>query len=156
MLLIAILFIAGCAHPTRTSGLNDAENPVWSGRLALQVDSEPPQSFSAGFELRGNAGAGELALFSPLGSTLAVLAWAPGSATLRDDKGTRSFDSLDALVAQATGTPLPIAALFDWLQGRDTPVPGWQADLSRRADGRLAARRTEPAPTAQLRLALDR
>ena len=160
LLVFAIFLIAGCAHPARTIGQNDSETSFWSGRLALTVATQPlespqAQSFAAGFELRGNARAGELALFSPLGNTLAVLGWAPGSATLRDGDQVRSFDSLDALVSQATGTAIPVAALFDWLRGTNTAVPGWQADLSQLASGRLLARRSEPAPVAELRLALD-
>jgi len=124
--------------------------------LALTVQSEQPQSFAAGFELKGHAGAGELALFTPLGSTLAVLAWAPGSATLRANGETRSFDSLDALASHVTGTAIPVAALFDWLAGTPSAVPGWQADLSQLGSGRLLARRTDPAPAAELRLAFER
>jgi outer membrane lipoprotein LolB len=35
-------------------------------------------------------------------------------------------------------------------------VAGWNADLSRFSEGRIAARRVEPAPQADLRLVLDR
>ncbi len=150
------MFIAGCAAPIRATYQNNQKNSFWSGRLAVTVDADPSQSFSAGFELKGNASAGELSLYNPLGSTLAMLAWAPGSATLRSDKQTRDFGSLDDLVRQAIGTAIPVAALFDWLQGIDTPVPGWQADLSQLARGRLVARRSVPTPTAELRLALEK
>ena len=47
----------------------------WSGRLSLQVHSEPAQSFAASFELKGQPGQGELKLISPLGSVLGVLRW---------------------------------------------------------------------------------
>ena len=157
VLLFAILFIAGCAHPTKTSGTFDSKIAFWSGRLSLQVDQAPEQSFAAAFELKGSAEQGELNLFSPLGSTLAVLRWQPGSATLAGVGEVRRFDSLDALVGQATGTPIPVAALFDWLAGAATPVPGWQADLSQlQANGRINARRVSPSPTVDLRVALDR
>lgn len=123
----------------------------------MQVDQAPEQSFAAAFELKGNAAAGELLLFSPLGTTLAALRWRPGGATLTSGSDVRRFDSLDALVGQATGTPIPVSALFDWLAGLATPIPGWQADLSLLADsGRITARRVSPLPTADLRVALDR
>jgi outer membrane lipoprotein LolB len=131
----------------------------WSGRLALQVEAEPPQSaqsFSAGFELKGSAQDGELQLFSPLGQTLATLSWAPGKASMRANGSQRDFDSIDALVAHATGTAIPVGALFDWLAGRNAAVPGWQADLSQLANGRLTAKRNEPSPVAVLRVALER
>lgn len=154
--LAALLLAAGCAQqPVRTASTAIGSAQRWSGRLALKLDTEPAQSFYAGFELRGSAEAGELALFTPLGGTLAVLAWAPGEAQLRDGRETRRFDSLEALAAAVTGTALPVAALFDWLAGRPLEVPGWEADLSRLADGRLVALRRSPAPVAELRLALD-
>ncbi|MDB5873343.1 MAG: hypothetical protein JWQ07_2785 [Ramlibacter sp.] len=154
-LLLAFL-AAGCASPPRATPTADGAAGPWSGRMALQVEGNQSQSFSAGFELKGNAQAGELTLSSPLGGTLAVLAWAPGSATLRSGGQTREFESVDALVAHATGSAIPVAALFDWLRGTPTAVAGWQADLSLLGQGRLAARRTEPPPVADLRVALDR
>lgn len=138
------------------SRVSSAKTDSWSGRLALQVDGSETQSFSATFELRGRAEAGELSLFSPLGSTLAVLQWSPGSATLRNGNDQRSFGSLDALAAQVTGTAIPIAALFDWLAGTPTPVPGWQPDLRQHDEGRISARRTDPLPTATLRVVFER
>lgn len=132
------------------------EPQLWRGRLALRVESEPPQSFFAGFELSGHAGQGELRLFSPLGTTLADLHWSPQSATLSNNGETRQFESLDTLATQATGTAIPIAALFQWLAGVQTGADGWSADLSQLDDGRLTARRTQPEPSAELRLILER
>jgi outer membrane lipoprotein LolB len=156
LLSAAILFLSGCAQPARQPAANEAATGVWSGRLALQVEDQPSQSFAAGFELRGRADAGELTLYNPLGGTLAALTWAPGSATMRSGGQVRQFDSIDALVAGATGTAIPVASLFDWLSGSNTPVPGWEADLSQLAQGRLRARRVAPAPAADLRVALDK
>ncbi|MDO8279563.1 MAG: outer membrane lipoprotein LolB [Burkholderiaceae bacterium] len=124
--------------------------------MSLQVDSEPGQSFFAGFDLRGDPQTGELALYTPWGSTLAVLAWTPGSATLTAEDKVRSFSSLDVLLTRVTGAPIPVGALFDWLAGRASAVPGWQPDLSQLAQGRLSALRTQPLPSAELRLVLDK
>lgn len=147
--IVAALLVAGCAAPRAPAA---AGEQVWNGRLALTVQGQADRSFAAGFELRGAAQAGELTLFNPVGGTAAVLAWAPGSATLRASGETRQFPSIEALAQEATGAPLPIASLFDWLAGRPTPVPGWQADVSEVAQGRLRARRTDPPPPADLRL----
>lgn len=155
-LLAAALLVAGCASAPKAPVPASADTGPWSGRLALQVEDNQSQSFSAGFELRGSARAGELTLFNPLGGTMAALAWAPGSATLRGNGPAREFESVEALVAHATGSAIPVAALFDWLRGTNTPVAGWQADLSQLAQGRLRARRTDPSPAADLRVALDR
>jgi outer membrane lipoprotein LolB len=121
----------------------------------LRVDSDPPQSFAAAFELTGTAAAGELVLYTPIGTTLAVLTWAPQSALLRSNNETRSFDSLDALALQATGATIPIASLFDWLAGAATRAEGWQADVTQLANGRVTARRMGPLPSAELKLVLD-
>lgn len=154
MLLLGATLLAGCANPRLLQ--RDTPDAFWTGRLALQVDDSAAQSFSAGFELRGSARQGELALFTPLGGTLAVLSWQPGSAQMLADGKTRSFDSIDALVQQATGSVIPVAALFDWLAGLNTEVPGWRADLSRLADGRVQAHRSDPLPGADLRLVFER
>ncbi len=155
-----VLLVMGCAQAPRTpvqGAVTAAASSSWTGRLALQLESDPPQYSSAAFELKGNAASGELSLFTPLGGTLAVMAWAPGSATLRTSgTETRNFESLDALVTQATGTAVPVTALFDWLAGTNTPVPGWQADLSQLSAGRLSARRSAPLPPVQLRVVLDK
>lgn len=127
----------------------------WSGRLALRVDSEPVQSFFAGFELRGNARSGELSLYTPLGSTLARMQWAPGLAQLTWNGQQRNFDSIGALTREATGTELPIASLFAWLSGQDSHAEGWSADLGQLGDGKLVAQRTEPQPSVTMRLILD-
>ena len=105
--------------------------------------------------MRGAPQAGELALYSPLGATLAQLRWAPGVAELQADGQRRQYPSIDALTEEATGTALPLPALFAWLDGKPAEVPGWQADLSRIADGRLSARRSQPLPTAELRIVLQ-
>jgi len=154
--LLAALFallLAACATPPRP--VVPPGTQVWTGRLALTVEGQASQSFSAGFELTGAPEAGELKLTNPLGGTVAVLAWAPGSATLRSGGNTRQFESLEALAQEATGAPIPIAALFDWLAGNATPVAGWQADVSQVAEGRLRARRVDPPPAADLRVAFE-
>ncbi len=147
-----LLALAGCATPSRTA---QVAGPRWSGRLALQLAGQPEGSFSASFDLRGSARAGELELLTPLGGTAALLQWSAGQARLRaPGQPDREAASLDDLLTQVTGTALPVAALFDWLAGIPTPAAGWQADLSGRADGRLRARRLAD-PAADLRILLD-
>jgi len=149
------LLLAGCAVPPRTPTAPGVKS--WAGRLALSVEGQASQSFSGGFELKGAAPTGELALFNPLGGTVPVLTWAPGAATLRSaDGSTRQFPSVEALAQEATGAPIPLAALFDWLEGQATPVEGWQPDVSRVAEGRLSARRVAPPPAADLRVIFER
>jgi outer membrane lipoprotein LolB len=147
------LLLAACAAP-RTATAPGVQ--TWNGRLALNVEGRASQSFSAGFELKGAPETGELTLTNPLGGTAAILSWAPGRATLQSGGSTRQFASLEALAQEATGAPIPVAALFDWLAGRATAVEGWEVDVSQVADGRLRAHRTAPPPPADLRLVFER
>ncbi len=152
----ALALAAGCAQQARQQQMNMSERTTWSGRLALQVQDQASQSFSAGFELQGNALNGELRLFTPLGSVLAQVDWAPGRARLQSSGEVHESGSLEELLAQTLGTPIPVAALFAWLQGTQTTVSGWQADLSSLDSGRLVATRYQPAPRAVLRMAFER
>jgi outer membrane lipoprotein LolB len=153
----AVLFalvLGGCATPGPPAP--GTPSAGWSGRLALQVQDKPAESFAAMFELRGTPQQGELALTSPIGGTLGLLQWQPGKAVLRSGSRSTEYDSLDALVAQVAGSPIPVAALFDWLRGVDTQVAGWRADLSQLPQGRIVAHRDKPAPEADLRVILER
>lgn len=152
--LAATILLAACAVPTRVSGTMDTEN-TWRGRLHVQVQGNPPQSLSAAFELRGDAQNGSLSLTSPLGTTLAEAQWSPQDALWRTPGETRHFATMEQMSTQLAGTALPLAALFDWLQGRPTPANGWEADLADLPQGRIRAQRLAPAPTAQLRIVLE-
>lgn len=147
-LVMGVSWLAACATPPDMV----PGQKHWSGRLAMQVASDPPQSVSAGFELTGSPDAGELWLTSPLGNTVASVAWSPGSAELRQGEQVVRRASLDALTTELGGAPLPLVALFAWLNGQPQTANGWAADLSRHAEGRITARRTDPAPTAELRI----
>ncbi len=151
LLIAAAAVFSGCASrpASRPEG-------VWTGRLSLQVKTEPMQSFSASFELDGNARQGQLQRNPPLGHALAQARWTPTEAVLVSGGQTRRYTHIEELLLAATGTALPLGALFDWLGGQATPVPGWLPDLSRLAEGRLQARRSEPGPAVDLRILLDR
>ena len=159
-LLLAINLIASCAHKTEAKALNTTaivpEDAVWSGRISLQLQSEPPQAFFAGFELKGKADKGELTLISPLGNILGIMRWTPTQALLEQGGSIKSFVSTDELLAQTTGAAVPVAALFDWLAGKNTQTVGWTADLSQQPSGRINAKRIAPAPQADLRVVLDK
>ena len=135
--------------------MNGTELSPWRGRLAIRVESEPVQVFSAAFELSGSAPAGALTLFTPLGTTAAALSWTPEGSTLRSNAEVRQFATLGALMRQTLGAELPIAALFAWLAGDTAAAAGWQVDLSQRPNGRITVRRHSPLPMAELRVVLD-
>ena len=150
-LVLCGLWLAGCAQPMPSAPV---EENSWNGRIALQIDGQASQSFSAMFELRGTAQAGGLVLLSPFGNRIAQLDWKDGHAQLVSGQNTRTSDSLDTLLQDVTGTRIPVTALFNWLKGTQASATGWQADLTGIADGRLTARRDDPQPTATLRIAL--
>jgi outer membrane lipoprotein LolB len=144
--------------------------PDLAGRLAVNVDAaagSPARSFSADFDLRGNAERGLLRLTGPLGATLAEVRWQPGTAELSDGQGTRRFDTLDDMAQALFGEPLPLAALLDWLRGRPwAGAPsqprddgfeqlGWRIGLAGFADGRLQATR-DRAPAVTVRARVER
>lgn len=137
--------------------------------MAVRVAATPEhiaQSFTAIFDLRGSAEAGELRLSSTLGTRLATASWGPGLALLQTKDGERRFADVDELSRQALGEALPLTALTDWLAGRPwTGAPsradasgfeqlGWQIDLSRRSEGAVAFDRAA-APAVQVRVRLD-
>ena len=147
--------MTGCATPQKAAASNASQNDEWAGRISLQIQSEPPQAFFAGFELKGKAETGELKLTSPIGSVLGVMRWSPSEAVLESGRDVKKFASVDALLEQTTGAAIPVSALFDWLNGKNTSLNGWTADLSQQPDGKISATRTNPAPQTDLRVVLD-
>jgi outer membrane lipoprotein LolB len=166
--LFAINLIAGCAinKPADDGFIAINEHSftqkkvvTYQGRLSLRVASDPPQSLYAVFNLNGDAQTGELTLSTPLGSTIAQLSWTPKSAVLTSNNQTKTYSSTNELIENATGTALPLSALLDWLAGQDTPVVGWDIDLSlmkNEEQKRLIAKRTFPLPAADLRIIVDK
>lgn len=155
--LAGTVLLSGCSAPPPPPPVQTQGTQVWSGRMGLQIQdpSAQEQSFSASFELQGSPERGSLDVFNPLGSQIAQLRWQQGSAYLQQGDHVTTSASLDALLRQSLGTALPIAALFSWLQGQPATAPGWQADLSGYAQGRITAQRTDPLPQALLRVVLQ-
>lgn len=141
----AALLLAGCASAPPAPLLG------WSGKLGYRVEAHAGQRAQAGsalFELVGNASAGSLLLTSPLGTSLAQAQWSPQGLSLSDGKSERTFGSLEELGAalgeSLQGPPLPLAALFDWLQNR--PVAGLPFEREGAALLQLGWRIERPEP----------
>ena len=147
--LIALLSACASAPKPR------ADARVWQGRWLLRLAGPPEQVHQAQFELSGQAQSGELLLISPLGSVLARLRWTPHLAELESPGRVEQAPQLATLLQARLGVALPVPALFDWLQGRPTEVPGWQVQLQDLGQGRLQLTHLNE-PQAQLRLILDR
>ncbi len=152
----AALLVACAAPPT----LPPSEQPQWAGRLSIKVERDPVQQTSAGFTLVGNALAGQLNLFTPLGGKAAEVVWGRDFATISDGKMGRNFPDLATALYQVTGADIPVSNLFDWLQGKQDKALeaslGWEVDLTRLAEGRLIAIRLQPLPRTELRLVLEK
>lgn len=148
---LALLTACATPEPRTVAASNE-----WSGRLAIQVLKDPPESLSAHFELQGSAQSGQMVLLSPIGTSLARLQWQAEYARLEQGQEQVVGTSLQNLTTRLTGTELPIGALFDWLAGRPSEASGWQVDLSSHAQGRITAERRLPAPVTVLRIVLDR
>ncbi len=120
---LALLLLSACAQlPPPPAHSADA---AWTGKLGYRLDAadgERPQAGSASFELLGGPEQGEFQLNSPLGTTLASARWSPQGLSLFDGQHTSAYADLNGLGAalgeRLGGTPIPLAALFDWLQGR--------------------------------------
>jgi outer membrane lipoprotein LolB len=162
LLLVVAAFLAACAAPAKP--IHTQDTPVWSGRIAIKVDSDPVQHISAGFTLQGSESAGTLSLFTPLGAKAAEVIWQSQpmqQARVTSDKGIQIYDSADAALAQLTGAELPVAELFTWLKGSATSgvasqaKSGWQVDLSRHTNGRITAVKELPASRIEIRVVLE-
>lgn len=149
---VCLCSLLGCASRPEVYTPPAPHTPpsLWQGRLSVRVQSDPPQSWAADFELSGTVHSGRLKLSGPLGIQLADLAWTPAGAQLSARGETRSYASLDELASQMSEHALPVEALFGWLNGRTQAIAGWDVQLE--PGQRLMARRTEPLPTAELRL----
>lgn len=158
MLGLLTLVLPSCAlfapPPPQQASLKQIGH--WQGRLSLRVLQPNPEQFSANFELNGDATSGELALYSPIGTTLAVARWAPQSAQLLQGQKVQDFASMDDLTQQLTGAVLPLTALLSWLDVDGPPLPGWELTSESPAGGRrVFAKRESPLPALQLTLLLD-
>ena len=121
----------------------------------MTIHSTPAESVQAGFELRGDASQGQLLLLTPIGTTAASADWTPHHATVRRGNDAQSFADTQTMMVALTGAPLPLDALFDWLQARSTAVAGWSVDLGAPPLRRLVAKRTDPQPALTLRVVLN-
>jgi outer membrane lipoprotein LolB len=161
----AAAFAAGCATPGRRPA------PDLAGRLAVRVDGpDAGRSFSADFDLSGDADRGLLRLTGPLGAILAEARWQPGRVELARGEATESYATLDDMARTLLGEALPMAALLHWMRGRPWPGAasqpdaagfaqlGWRIDLARYGDGVLEATRAAGAvqPGVRVMVRLDR
>lgn len=167
---LGLSLLSACA--TRGPAMPAPGSQAYSGRLSMRIAGSGTQGERAAslvFELRGRAEAGEIEFSTPLGSIVAQARWSPAQVLLITPQGEQAYPDLDSLSREALGEPFPLAALFDWLQGRPWPAAasqaepggqafrqlGWRVDLADLAQARISAERTQ-APAMRVQVLLDR
>lgn len=95
------------------------DNIALSGRLSIFYEKKSEKKAAHGsFSWDQTKALTQVALFSPLGQTIAKITLTPLNATLEQaDREPVSADDADMLTETILGWPLPIKGLKDWLQG---------------------------------------
>jgi outer membrane lipoprotein LolB len=176
VLATALAVLGGCATPAPRAAVPPADAASlreWAGRFSVTyqqlVPDAPVDNNGGRFELTAVGNALELTLYSPFGQTVASAQRRPdGSATLELADGRRmQSETLDGLLHQALGYPLPIERLPDWLDRRfeqvisrdaggeaiDALDSGWRIRLDAR---RWQFQRQQSTGTLTVLLLLDR
>jgi len=155
------------------SAANVAQQARFAGHLSLKLQAFEGKSAEGGsfhFDLQGLATAGVLDISTPLGTMVASVRWSPENASLLTPDGQQVYASMDALLTQTIGEPLPISTIMQWLKGQPDPsLPstwvestqfdqaGWRVDTAELSSGVLHANR-DPQPHvrgARLSIRLD-
>jgi outer membrane lipoprotein LolB len=118
--------LAGCATTANVPLTNPAaqvgayrDTIDLNGRLAANYQKDgQPQSINGNFTWVQRPGRIDVALFSPLGQTVAEITVTPATATLKQSgREPRVEKDIDTLTAKSLGWTLPVSGLRDWLQG---------------------------------------
>jgi len=108
-----------------------ADTLALSGRLNVRFTKDGKQeSTTVHFDWKQDAQRTDIALRTPLGSTVATIAVTPQGATLREgNKAPVTAPDIDALSARTLGWALPVSGMRGWLQGHATAAGGtpWAA-----------------------------
>lgn len=133
--LLALLLAACAPVPVRTSGdadllaaqsarealLRDEGSWRLTGRLAVSAGGE---GGSGRLDWRQQAGGYEIQLAAPVTRKSWRLVSRDGRVRLEGlEGGTREGDDAEAMLAEATGWDIPVAALADWARGARAPGP---------------------------------
>lgn len=124
--IAAALLIGACSTPPQQSSSNlpslrsaYRENISLTGRLSVSYQQYgKAQAMQGKFSWDQHKDATHIALFSPLGQTIAQIAITPNLATLKQTGApVRMATDINTLTLDALGWPIPVAGLRDWLQG---------------------------------------
>ncbi|KAG0194297.1 hypothetical protein DFQ28_000543 [Apophysomyces sp. BC1034] len=126
--------VSGCASPGATPTVH-----AYRGRFAVSYEDQngQPRNAYGNFDWQETGGTVKLQLLSPLGQTLAIIASAPGLATLElPNKAPRTAPNVSDLMRSTLGFSLPIEGLRYWLQPSVSPRS--RASTSTDGTGRLS------------------
>jgi len=134
---LAVLFAAACAELPRQSASEPVLGPplqrfTAEGRISLrQGDRRDHLRFS----WEHAPGSDVVLLMSPLGQGLAELTHdAAGTRLVQPNQATISADTLPQLALRVFGTPLPLAAIAEWMRGAQPAlsgeIDGWRVVIS--------------------------
>ena len=122
--------LAGCATPPAAP--THAGELTAVGRVAIRL---PSDNQIANFTWRDDGQQAQLALASPLGSTVAELTFNADGARLRDQQGNvTEAPTPDSLLKTRTGWDLPVSGLRYWIQAKADPASA--ADVRDTPEGR--------------------
>ena len=113
-----LVLLTACSHAPRHVAVDPTNTEAighWEGRLTLRVAKNPPEQFSAAFEMTGRPEQGQLSFLSPLGTTMAMVRWNPQGASLQQGSDLQNFVSMDELTLRLTGAALPLPQLMERL-----------------------------------------
>ena len=117
--------LAGCAtnnvplaNPTAQVGAY-RDTIDLEGKLSANYEKDgQPQSITVNFTWAQRPAGIDVALFSPLGQTVATVNVTPAAATLtQSGRAPLVEKDIDTLTAKTLGWTLPVSGLRDWLQG---------------------------------------
>ena len=133
--LAVALGLAGCVQPPSRPYAEGAGSR-WSGRMGLQVEQAydaQNQSFSASFELEGNARQGSLQLLNPLGSVIARLQWSPSGAMLSQGQESSRLEAGAVFARQETNAAPELKSFWPWQRWSFASQPFCRTMKSRRS-----------------------
>ena len=113
---LACAWLAACATPAPAGrGLPAQALFAADGRLSVAVTAveadTPPRTTSGRFTWIERAERSDIALYTPLGETIAEIEAAPGRSVMRTARSVEEAPTPEALAARALGVDLPLSGL---------------------------------------------
>lgn len=120
--VLACACLVACATPQGGRTLHPQALFAADGRLSVVVTAAaadtPPRTTSGRFTWTERAERSEIALYSPLGETIAEIETGPVRSVMRTAGSVEEAPTPEALAARALGVDLPVSGLRAWLRGR--------------------------------------